>query len=215
MKKIKLAIVDDQLLFRKGLIALIKSYEELDVVIEASNGQELLDKLKKRKVDLVITDLEMPVMDGIEVTEKIRQKYPEMKVLALTMHDDDSFVVHLIEKGANGYLLKDYDIELVVDAVYAVMENGYYFNDRVSKAMVKGLIKSKKIIPSFNRAQLTSREISVIELICKEHTNKEIAAKLFVSPRTIDGHREHIMQKIGAKNVAGIIMFAVKHDLVS
>lgn len=214
MKIIKLAVIDDQLLFRKGLIALLKDYEELDVIIEASNGKELLEQLKKTKVDVVITDLEMPVMDGIELTENVHNKYPDIKILALTMHNEDSFVIHLIEKGANGFLLKDYDIELVVDAIYAVLENDYYFNDRVSKAMVKGLVRSNKIVPKFNYIQITQREITIIELICKEFTNKEIAEKLFVSPRTIDGHRERIMQKIGAKNVAGIIMYAVKNHLI-
>jgi DNA-binding NarL/FixJ family response regulator len=214
MKKIRIAIADDQLLFRQGLIALIKDYEELDVVIEAADGKDLLDQLKKKKVDLVITDLEMPVMDGIEATESIRNKYPDVKILALTMHDEDSFVVHLIEKGANGFLLKDYDIELIIDAIYAVIENGYYFNDRVSRAMVKGLVKAKKIIPKFKNIQLTKREIEVIELLCKEYSNKEIAEKLYVSPRTIDGHRERVMRKVGAKNIAGIIMYAVKNNLV-
>lgn len=214
MKKIKLAVIDDQLLFRKGLIALLKDYEELDVIIEASNGKELLEQLKKTKVDVVITDLEMPVMDGIELTENVHNKYPDIKILALTMHNEDSFVIHLIEKGANGFLLKDYDIELIIDAIYAVIENGYYFNDRVSKAMVKGLVKSNKILPKFNCIQLTPREITVVDLICKEFTNKEISNKLFVSPRTIDGHRERIMQKIGAKNVVGIIMYAMKNNLI-
>lgn len=214
MKKIKIAVVDDQLLFRKGFIALLKDYEEIDVTIEVSNGKELLEQLKKKKVDVVITDLEMPIMDGIETTENVRKKYPEIKILALTMHDEDSFVVHLIEKGVNGFLLKDYDIELVIDAIYAVIENGYYFNDRVSKAMVKGLVKSSKIVPRFNHIQLTQREITIIELVCKELTNKEIAERLFVSPRTIDGHRERIMQKIGAKNVVGLIMYAVKNHLI-
>jgi len=214
MKKIKLAVVDDQLLFRQGLIALLKDNEELEIVIEASNGKELLEQLKKKKVDIIITDLEMPEMDGIEATEHVRNKYPDVKILALTMHNDDSFVIHLIEKGANGFLLKDYDIELIIDAIYAVTETGYYFNDRVSKAMVKGLIKSKKILPKFNQMRLTDREIEVIRLICKEYTNKEIATKLYVSPRTVDGHRERIMQKIAAKNVAGIIMYAVKHHLI-
>lgn len=213
MKKIKLAVVDDQLLFRKGLIALLKDYEELDVVIEASNGNELLKQLKSQKVDVLITDLEMPDMDGMETTSIVRDKYPDVKILALTMHDEDSFVIHLIEKGANGFLLKDYDIELIVDAIYAVIENGYYFNDRVSRAMVKGLLKSNKITPTFNYVQLTQREITIIGLICKEFTNKEIANKLFVSSRTIDGHRERIMQKIGAKNVVGLIMYAFKNHL--
>jgi two-component system response regulator DegU len=214
MNKIRLAIADDQLLFRRGLLSLLKDYEELEVIIEACNGKDLLEQLKGNSVDLVITDLEMPIMDGIEATEHIKKKYPDTKILALTMHNEDSFVVHLIEKGVNGFLLKDYDIELIVDAIHSVMETGYYLNDRVSKAMVKALVRAKQIIPTFNNAQLTKRELELIELLSKEFTTKEIAVKLFVSKRTVEGHRERAMQKVGAKNVVGLIMYAVKHNLI-
>jgi DNA-binding NarL/FixJ family response regulator len=214
MNKIRLAIADDQLLFRRGLLSLLKDYEELEVIIEACNGKDLLEQLKGKSVDLVITDLEMPIMDGIEATEHIKKKYPDTKILALTMHNEDSFVVHLIEKGVNGFLLKDYDIELIVDAIHSVMETGYYLNDRVSKAMVKALVRAKQIIPTFNNAQLTKRELELIELLSKEFTTKEIADKLFVSKRTVEGHRERAMQKVGAKNVVGLIMYAVKHNLI-
>jgi two-component system response regulator DegU len=214
MNKIRLAIADDQLLFRRGLLSLLKDYEELEVIIEACNGKDLLEQLKGNSVDLVITDLEMPIMDGIEATENIKKKYPDTKILALTMHNEDSFVVHLIEKGVNGFLLKDYDIELIVDAIHSVMETGYYLNDRVSKAMVKALVRAKQIIPTFNNAQLTKRELELIELLSKEFTTKEIADKLFVSKRTVEGHRERAMQKVGAKNVVGLIMYAVKHNLI-
>jgi two-component system response regulator DegU len=214
MNKIRLAIADDQLLFRRGLLSLLKDYEELEVIIEACNGKDLLEQLKGKSVDLVITDLEMPIMDGIEATENIKKKYPDTKILALTMHNEDSFVVHLIEKGVNGFLLKDYDIELIVDAIHSVMETGYYLNDRVSKAMVKALVRAKQIIPTFNNAQLTKRELELIELLSKEFTTKEIADKLFVSKRTVEGHRERAMQKVGAKNVVGLIMYAVKHNLI-
>jgi two-component system response regulator DegU len=214
MNKIRLAIADDQLLFRRGLLSLLKDYEELEVIIEACNGKDLLEQLKGNSVDLVITDLEMPIMDGIEATEHIKKKYPDTKILALTMHNEDSFVVHLIEKGVNGFLLKDYDIELIVDAIHSVMETGYYLNDRVSKAMVKALVRAKQIIPTFNNAQLTKRELELIELLSKEFTTKEIADKLFVSKRTVEGHRERAMQKVGAKNVVGLIMYAVKHNLI-
>ncbi|HET6990709.1 MAG TPA: response regulator transcription factor [Bacteroidia bacterium] len=215
MKKIiKLAVVDDQHLFRKGLISLIDEFEELNVVIEASNGKELLEKLKSKKPDVILLDVEMPLMDGIETTECIRQKYPDIKILILTLHNEEEIILHLIEKGAHGFLLKDNQIETVVDAIYAVIDNGFFFNDRVSKVMVKGLMKNNKIKPNFNQVPLSQREIEVIRLICKEHTNKEIADKLFISPRTVDGHREKILQKTKAKNVVGIVMYAVENGLL-
>jgi two-component system response regulator DegU len=214
-KSIKLAVVDDQHLFRKGLISLIKEFDELDIVIEASNGDELIEKLKtSKKPAVILLDLEMPGMDGIETTGYLQRKYPEIKILILTMHNEEEIILHLIEKGAHGFLLKDHPIETLVDAIYAVIDNGYYFNDHVSKVMVKGLMRTQKIKPSFSEVRLTEREIDVIRLICKEYTNKEIAEKLFISVRTVDGHREKILQKTKAKNTVGIVMFAVKNNML-
>jgi DNA-binding NarL/FixJ family response regulator len=213
-KSIKLAVVDDQHLFRKGLISLIKEFEEIDIVIEASNGSELVEKLKTKKPAVVLLDLEMPVMDGIETTEFLQRKYPEIKILILTMHNEEEIILHLLEKGAHGFLLKDQPIETLVDAIYAVIENGYYFNDHISKVMVKGLVRTQKIKPNFHEVRLSEREIEVVKLICKEYTNKEIADKLFISVRTVDGHREKILQKTKAKNTVGIVMYAIKNNLL-
>jgi DNA-binding NarL/FixJ family response regulator len=212
--KKKIAVVDDQCLFRQGLISLLKEYDKLDVIIEASNGKELLEKMKVKQPDVVLLDLEMPLMDGIETTVSIKSRYPKVKVIILTMHTDDEFIIHLLEKGASGFLPKDKDIEIVVDAIYSVLEKGYYFDERISKAMVKGLVKTKKTNPSFTAHYLSEKEIVIINLICKEYTNKEIADKLFISPRTVDTHRENILLKTGAKNTAGIVMYAVKNNLL-
>lgn len=213
-KKIKIAVVDDQHLFRQGLISLLNEYTELDVIIEAGNGKELLEKLKERQPDVVLLDLEMPVMDGIETSIAIKNRYPKIKIIILTMHTDDEFIIHLLEKGVRGFLPKDKDIEVVVDAIYAVLEKGYYFDEHISKAMVKGLVKTKKVNPSFAARYLSEKEIVVINLICKEYTNKEIADKLSISSRTVDAHRTTILLKTGAKNTAGIVMYAFKHNLL-
>jgi len=210
----KIAVVDDQHLFRKGIISLLEEFEELKIIMEAANGKELISALKKEQPDVILMDLEMPVMDGIETTEYVRKKYPEVKIIILTMHDDDSFISHLIEKGANGFLLKDSNIETVVDAIYAVIKNGFHFTDRVSKAMVKGLVKSQKIKPSFNTVNLTNKEIEVLKFICKEYTTKEIGEKLGVSTRTVEGHRDNVLHKTGARNTVGIVMYAVKNNLI-
>lgn len=214
MKKIKLAVVDDQLLFRRGIISLIKEFEEIDVVVEAGNGKELIEAIKKRKPHIVLLDLQMPVMDGIETTAYLSEKYPDIKILILTMHDDDEFILHLIEKGANGFLLKNNSIDIVIDAIYSIVENGYYFNDRISKTMIKGLVRSKKIKPVFQSVSLSDREIEVIMLICKEYTNKEISERLCISIRTVENHRDKILEKTGARNTAGIVMFALKNNLL-
>lgn len=213
-RKIKIAIADDQQLFAQGLEKLLKAHENFSVLFSVPNGKELITKVKETMPDVILMDLQMPEMDGMDATLRLRQQYLDLKIIALTMHNDEDFIIDMIEKGANGFLSKDTDIEMLIDAIYTVMENEYYFNEKVSKALVKGLVRSKKVKPRFNMAQLTPREIDVIQLICKEKTNQEIAAELCLSVRTVDGHREMILQKTGARNTAGIVMYAVRHNLL-
>jgi len=214
-EKITIAVVDDQYLFRQGLISLLKEFDNLEVIMEASNGKELIDKMKEKLPDVVLLDLEMPVMDGIETTISLKRKYPFVKIIILTMHTDDEFIIQLVEKGASGFLPKDKDIEVVVDAITSVVENGYFFDERISKVMIEGLVKSKKAIPLFKTQFLSEKEIDVVNLICKEFTTKEIADKLCLSSRTVEKYRENIILKIGAKNTAGIVMYAVKYNLLN
>ncbi len=212
--KIKIAVVDDHHLFRQGLISLLKEDKDLSVTIEASNGEELLNALKEKKAEVILLDIEMPIMDGIETTKRLRKKYPEVKIIILTMHDEEGIIVHMVEQGANGFLLKGTDIENLTDAIYAVMDNGYYFNDHVSQAMLKGLIGDKKIVPQFNKVTFNQREREIIKLVCQELTNKEIAKKLGLSIRTIDHYRLSILEKIGAKNTVGLVMYAIKNKML-
>ena len=214
MRKTKIAVADDQHLFRKGLISLLGEFHQLKVIAEANNGKDLLEKLKTKQPDVILLDLEMPEMDGLLTTQFLKDKYPYIKVLVLTMHNEDSMILHLIENGADGFLLKDEPIETIVDAINAVIEHGYYFNDRINYAMVQELVHGKKIIPKCNQALLTDREIQVVKLMCREFTTKEIADKLCLAVRTIEGHRESILVKIKAKNIAGVVMYAVKNELV-
>ncbi|MFL5763853.1 MAG: response regulator [Bacteroidia bacterium] len=214
MKITKLAIVDDHHLFRKGLISLINDYKDLSVSIEASNGIELKEALRRNTPDIILLDVEMPEMDGIEVTEYLALKYPSVKILILTMHNEEEIIFDLIDKGAHGVLLKDDSIDQVIDAIYAVKDTGYYFKENISKVMISNLVRTKKIIPRIGKVRLTEREIEVVRLICNELTNKEIADKLCISARTVDGHRLNILKKLGARNSIGIVMYAVKHRLL-
>lgn len=212
--KIKLAVVDDQHLVREGLIALLKEFDDLEVVMEASNGRELLEQLQHHQPHVILLDFDMPVMGGIETTELVKKSYPDIKIIIVTMYSEEELMIHLMERGANGFMQKDQHISMLIDAIHAVQSNNYYFNDHISMAMLKRLANIKKSTAVHDPVALTEREIEIVKLICKELSNKEIAEKLYLSHRTIDSYREKLMQKIGAKNTAGIVIYAVKHNLI-
>jgi DNA-binding NarL/FixJ family response regulator len=214
MIKIKIGVVDDQQMFRKGLISLISEFNEMNVMLEAANGKEMIDKMVKKEPDVILLDLEMPEMDGVATLAWLKAKHPRIRVIILTMHNEESIIAHMIESGAHGFLLKNDPIETLIDGIHSVIDTGYYFDDRVSKALLTRLITGEKIKPKFNKVELTERETQIIQLICEEFTNKEIADKLCLSVRTIDGHREQILQKINARNTVGIVMYAMKNGLV-
>ncbi|MGQ0827626.1 MAG: response regulator transcription factor [Bacteroidota bacterium] len=215
MKIVKLAIVDSHQMFREGMIVLIGKCTKLKVVISASNGKELIEKIAEERPDVVLMDLDMPVMDGFETTDYLKKNYPDIKILILTTHNDEEAIHYLIRAGIHGYILKNNNFQVITDAIYQVVKNGYYFNNKISKYLVQELTAAKKIIRSFKKNYLTPREIEVIRMICRGYTNKEIAVSLNVSFRTIDGHREKILSKTKAKNTANIVMFAIKNNLIA
>jgi len=215
MSKIKIAIADDYKIFREGLKVGLSADENFDVLFEADNGEELLKALETTIPDVIIMDLKMPIMDGMEATKEVRKKYPAIKVLVVTMYDDDKFIIHLMENGANGYLLKNTEPDEIRKSIYAVHENGYYFNDVVNKALLKKLVLKNNLKPSFNQnVELTERELEVLKLICEEKTAAEIAKDIFLSPRSVEGIRQRLIEKIGVRNTAGLVMFAVKNSMV-
>jgi len=213
-QKIKLAIVDDHYLFREGLISLINEFDNIEIILEASNGTDLTEQLKTKKPDVILLDIRMPKMDGFQVMEFLQLNHPQILVLILSMSNDDAGILKLLKSGARGFLLKDNDINTVVNAISAVIETGYYFNERVSKTMVRELIDNNLISPQFKPVALSLREMEIIKLICREFTNKEIATHLCISIRTVDGHKEKILRKTNAKNAIGIVMFAVRNNLL-
>ncbi len=215
MSKIKIAIADDYKIFREGLKVGLSSDEELQVIMEADNGEDLLKALETETPDVILMDLKMPIMDGMEATKEVRKKYPSIKVLVVSMYEDDKFIIHLMENGANGYLLKNTEPDEIRRSIYAVHENGYYFNDLVNKALLKKLILKNNLKPSFNQnVELTERELEVLKLICEEKTAAEIAKEIFLSPRSVEGIRQRLIEKVGVRNSAGLVMFAVKSGLV-
>lgn len=208
-----IAIVDDEILFRKGFRVLLEEFKHLEVIIESEHGKDLMDKLKVRQPDVVILDVEMPVMNGVEVTEAIRKRYPKLKIIMLTSFATKELMFSLIEKGANAFLSKNTEIKTIIKAIDQVVDKGYYFDYETSQAMAAGIVELNKPKPSLKQVKLSSRELEVLKLICKEHTNREIADILCLSPRTIDTYRENIFQKTGAKNAVGVAFYAFKNKL--
>ena len=211
---IKLALADDQVLFRRGMAMLLRDMSDVEVVFECSNGEELLTGLQGNAIDIVLLDLEMPVLNGIETMKRMREEFPQVKVIVLSMHSEEKYIVHLMELGANGYVLKTAEPDEIENAVRSVATSGYHFSEMVSRVMLQGLVKKEKIKPTFRDVDpLTERELDVLRLICQELTTTEIAGKLFLSPRTVEGYRNNILQKIGARNTAGIVVYAMSKGI--
>jgi DNA-binding NarL/FixJ family response regulator len=214
MKPITIAIADDYKIFREGLKLCFNAGENLKVVLEADHGEELLEALKAQQPNVVIMDLNMPLMDGMEATKQISKKYNNVKILVVSMYDSDTFIIHLMENGTHGYLLKNAEPKEIIKAIYAVCKNGYYFNDIVNKALLKKLVTKNNFKPLFNHnIELTKREQEVLEMIWEEKTATEIGKEIFLSPRSVEGIRIRLIEKIGVRNTAGLVMFAVKNGL--
>lgn len=217
MNKIKIAVAEDQQLFRNGIEALLKEEADLEVMTGVENGRILLDWLNETKVlpDVVLADMDMPEMNGIELTERLQKDYPSIRVIMLTVFDQDRFINKMIEMGAAGYLLKNCDFEEVVMAIRTVHKTGFYINENMLKAMrsrqksKNGQLRSVDNIP----IELTDRELEILKLICMELTNTEIAERLYISARTVDGHRNKLLAKTGCRNTAGLVLFAVNYHI--
>ncbi|MFN8345279.1 MAG: response regulator transcription factor [Spirosomataceae bacterium] len=218
MTTIKVAITDDQVLFRRGIASIINTFEGISVVLEADNGRVLLDTLQTAEElpDVVLLDLSMPELNGIETTKLLHADYPSVKIIILSVYGEDRFVTHLMELGVNAYLFKNVEPEEVDRAIRTVVDKDFYFNEAFLNAMKSRLTnKRQKILLTDNiPSTLTAREIEVLKLICKQKTAQEIAEQLFISVRTVDGHRNNLLEKTGVRNSAGLVLFAIKHRLI-
>ncbi len=210
MKIFKVVVVDDHTLFRQGLVAYVNSLHYCKVVHEAADGTELIQFMKTTPVDLVFMDLKMPQMSGIEATREALKIQPEVKIITLTMADDEHSFNMMTAAGAHGYLLKSSDSEEIKQAVQVVTKGGNYFSDDVIISIANTREKEAQPLAE----ALTSRELDILELICRGLTNQEIGDKLHISPRTVDGHKANLLLKTGQKNSVSLVVYAIRKKLI-
>lgn len=215
MKQLKVYIADDHTLFRKAMVNLLRGFERVVDVKDAENGKELLTLIKYEVPDVVIVDLQMPVMDGTDTSTQIIQKYPDVKIIILTMHDSNKFILHMMELGVHAFLLKNTEPDELEKAIYGVADKDFYHNDLVASVLRKN-VKERKPgqRPIFHHAELTEREKEILLLICQELTMKEIGQRLFLSENTVRNHRVNIMEKVGVNNIVGLVKFAYETGVV-
>jgi DNA-binding NarL/FixJ family response regulator len=216
-EKIKIILVDDEVLFRKGISFLLSREENIEVIFEASDGVELIDFLKSNnsKPNIVIMDLKMPLLNGIEATKIIHRDFSEIKIIALTSYDSKSFISNMIDVGAVSYLVKNTTPQELFETINEVATKGFYYSEYVMSIIKNELIANKKTKCSFDTGFITSRELEVLQLICKQKSTIEIGEKLFISPRTVEGHRNNLLLKTESKNIAGLVVYAIQNAIVS
>ena len=216
MQKIKIILVDDEVLFRKGIYFLLQREENIEIIFEASNGDELINYLKKNDAhpDIILMDLKMPLLNGVEATKIIRNDYPEIKIIALTSYNTDSFISNMIKIGASSYLLKNATPTEMISTINQVFEKGFFYNETIFEIINRQNISNFKPKSQFTEISLTTREREVLELICQQMSAVEIAEKLFISTRTVEGHRNNLLLKTEAKNIAGLVVFAIQNNIV-
>jgi DNA-binding NarL/FixJ family response regulator len=214
---IKVLITDDHVLYRAGVKTALSAKKDVKVIAEADNGMHLLNMLKMIQPDVILLDIQMPVMDGIGVLPEIKKNWPHIKVIMLTMMDDHSMITKLMELGANSYLSKTSDSEVIYEAIKTCYEQEYFFNALTNKALLNNLKTKNNMTPQKMvqaEANLTDKEMLILRLMCEEKSTKEIADIVELSPRTVEAIRDKLKVKTGAKSTAGLILYAVKNNIL-
>lgn len=207
-------VADDHIIFREGLAVLLKKMPHVSQVLQANNGKEALEIIKQQTVDIVLMDIEMPILNGIEATKAIKlDTAVSTKVIALTMFNREADVTNLYDIGVDGYLLKDSSVSEVAKALKFIGEGKEYYCEAVKEVLFKALLQRRKNEISTDDASLTTREKEVLQLICKQYSTEEIANQLFLSPLTVNNHRRNILSKTKSKNVAGMVLYALQHSI--
>ncbi len=215
LRVIRVVLADDHEIFRDGFRVMLKKQPGIELVGEAGNGQELIETVRRLQPDLVVTDIKMPVLDGIEATKQLISEHPGMGVIALSMFDEETLIMDMLEAGARGYLLKNANKKEVFDAIESVHRGNNYYCNQTSAKLLNLLSKTTGNSSRSKEKKITfsPKELQIIELICKESSNKEIAEHINLTIRTVEKYRERIHEKTGAKNVVGVVVYAIKNGL--
>lgn len=209
MKNSTVYIVDDHVLFREGIKFLLSKLLGIQNIYEAGTGEELLQKIKENVPDIILMDIEMPGMGGIDATKAVLNLYPETKIIALSMYSEECFYKDMLNAGAKGFLLKNSDFEIVKTAMHEVYSGRNYFSPEILESILNG---GSKTASKSKKSDLSERETEVLYNICKGLSNQEIAEKMFISKRTVDKHRENLLLKTGSKNTAELVVHAIKNE---
>lgn len=216
---IKIILADDEALFRKGIAFILQREKNFEILFEASNGAELIDYLNLNELDLpdiILMDLKMPTVNGVEATKFIHRRYPQIKIIALTSYDSKPFIANMVQVGAASYMVKNATPKEMLFTINEVMDKGFYYNDNVMQVVNENMIlEQKKSKTNLDEDYLTNREIEILRLICSQMSTNEIADKLFISPRTVEGHRNNLLLKTDSKNVAGLVVYAIQNKIIS
>jgi len=214
-QQIKVSIADDHKIFRDGIKMALKDREYLKILWEAEDGRDLMHKLKLKQPDVLLMDIRMPEVDGVNAIGMIRKEYDDIKIIVLTMYDDQEMITKMMEMGANAYLTKTTDPEEIYQAILTCMNDDFYFNDLVNKAVLLKL-QHKKAVKQFypNPVKFSEKEIKILKCIAEDKTTEEISKEVFLSPRTIETIRQNMKQKVGAKTIAGLVMYAMRNKLL-
>ena len=212
---IKVGIADDHKIFRDGIRMSLKDRDYLKIIWEAEDGKDLMHKMQIKRPDVLLMDIRMPEIDGINAISLLRKEYENVRIIILTMYDDQEMITRMMEMGANAYLTKTSDPEEIYQAILACMNEDFYFNDLVNKAVLSKL-QTKKQVRQFypQQAKFTEKEIRILKLLAEDKTTEEISKEIFLSPRTVETIRQNMKTKVGAKTIAGLIMYGMRNKLI-
>jgi two-component system invasion response regulator UvrY len=209
---IKIALVDDHVVLRKSLAILIGMFKDFEIILQADNGKHFIDQLNETSIpEIVLIDITMPVMDGVETTKWLKQNYPGIKVLALSMINNEFIIIRMLKNGARGYILKDCDPAILKDALHQVSEKGYYYNELITP----GMRKKENLPEDLPHMMFNEQELAFLYWACTEKSHKQIADEMKVSPRTVDGYRDSLFRKLNVTSRIGIAMYAIRTGIVT